>query len=149
MTPLSNRHRLENTFMVLKSFIYVNSGIIDDVILKNSSIYTIYGIFERKFAWDHEYMCSAVFYWLNTCIYNSNFWSNGAIPTLRGRKISKSKVKMWSKLSKISKSFRSAQEAWNNSIGQFRGENEIHELFSPFWPPLFPLNRHRDFYCQV
>ena len=50
MTPLSNRHRLENTFMVLKSFIYVNSGIIDDVILKNSSIYTIYGIFERKFA---------------------------------------------------------------------------------------------------
>ena len=36
----------------------------------------------------------------------------------------------------------------NKSIGQFGGENKIHELFFPF-DPLFPLNGHRDFYCQT
>ena len=62
MTPLWNRHRLENTFMMLKSFNYAISDIIDDVIGKNSigKIYTIYGILERKLAWDHEYMGSKI-----------------------------------------------------------------------------------------
>ena len=42
MTTLSNRHSLENTIMILKSFNYVISDIIDNVIVENS---TIYGIF--------------------------------------------------------------------------------------------------------
>ena len=36
----------------------------------------------------------------------------------------------------------------NNSVGQIRRENEIHELFFPF-RPLFPLNGDRDFYYQI
>ena len=36
----------------------------------------------------------------------------------------------------------------NKSVGEFRGENEIHELFFPF-DPLFPLNGDRDFYCRI
>ena len=56
--------------MILELLNYVISDIIDDVIVKNSLIYTIYGILERKLAWDHEYMYSAVFDWLNTYIYN-------------------------------------------------------------------------------
>ena len=34
--------------------------------------------------------------------------------------------------------------AWNICVGEFRGENKIHELVS-----LLPLNGHRDFYCQI
>ena len=56
MTPLSNRHRLENTDLILKSFNYVISDIIDDVIVKNSLIYTIYGILKQQLAWDLEYI---------------------------------------------------------------------------------------------
>ena len=54
MTPLSNRKRLENNFMILKLFNYVISDIIDDVIVKNSLIYTIYGILERKLTSDYD-----------------------------------------------------------------------------------------------
>ena len=36
----------------------------------------------------------------------------------------------------------------NNSVGEFLGENEIYETFFPF-DSLFPLNGHRDFYCQI
>ena len=35
----------------------------------------------------------------------------------------------------------------NRSIGKFRGENEIHELFFPFDPP-FPLNGDGDFFAE-
>ena len=48
MTPLSNRSRLEKTFMMLKTFNYVISEII--VIVKNSLRYTMHGILERKLA---------------------------------------------------------------------------------------------------
>ena len=41
-----------------------------------------------------------------------NFWPNGVIPTLRGRTRLKSNEKMWSKLSKISKSSRTGPVAW-------------------------------------
>ena len=40
MTPLSNRHRLENTFMIIKLFNYF----ISDAIVKKRLIYTIYGM---------------------------------------------------------------------------------------------------------
>ena len=43
--------------------------------------------------------CLAVIRWWNTCTDNSNFWPNGVIPTLRGRKRLKIRVKNWSKLS--------------------------------------------------
>ena len=56
MTPLSNFHRQENTLIILKSFNYAISDIIEDVIVKNSLIHTIYCILEQKFAWDHEYI---------------------------------------------------------------------------------------------
>ena len=54
MTPLSNRNRQESNFMILKLFNYVISDIIDDVIVKNSLIYTIYGILERKLTSDYD-----------------------------------------------------------------------------------------------
>ena len=34
-----------------------------------------------------------------------------------------------------------------NSVGEIWSENEIQDLL-PF-EPLFPLSRHRDFYCQI
>ena len=54
MTPLSNRNRQESNFMILKLFNYVISDIIDDVIVKNSLINTIYGILERKLTSDYD-----------------------------------------------------------------------------------------------
>ena len=54
MTPLSNRKRLEINFMILKLFNYVISDIIDDVIVENSLIYTIYGILVRKLTSDYD-----------------------------------------------------------------------------------------------
>ena len=52
--------------------------------------------------------------------------------TLRGRKVRKSKVKC----GKNDRKFQNLLEVlkWheNNSAGEFRGENQIHELFSPF-----------------
>ena len=53
MTPLSNRNRQENNFMILKLFNYVISDIIDDIIVENSLIYTIHGILERKLTSDY------------------------------------------------------------------------------------------------
>ena len=81
--------------------------------------------------------CSAVFKGSNTCICNSNFWPNGVIPTLRGRKV---RYKMWSK-------FQNCLEVlkWHeyDSVGEVRCENEIHDFF-PF-DPFFSQNGHLDF----
>ena len=45
-------------FMILKLFNYVISNIIEDVIVKNSLIYIIYAIMERKLAFDYGSFCS-------------------------------------------------------------------------------------------
>ena len=75
------------------------SNIIDDVIVKNSSIYTIDGIL-------------VVFGWLNTiqtCIYNSKIGPNSRLNHFERTKKLISMVKIWSKLKKILKSSGSAQ----------------------------------------
>ena len=61
--------------------------------------------------------------------------------------------KFWKKkCGKIIEKFQNLLEVlkWheNNRVGEFRGVNEIHELFFPF-DPSFPLNWHRDFYGQI
>ena len=52
-----------------------------------------------------NFVCSAVYYGSNNCICNSNFWPNGVIPTLRGRKVWKSKVNNVVKMRGTSRSF--------------------------------------------
>ena len=47
--------------------------------------------------------CLAVIGWSNTSICNLNFWSNGVIPTLRGRKGRKSSEKNVENLPEILK----------------------------------------------
>ena len=55
---------------------------------------------------------------------------------------------MWSKSSKFQNRLEVLKWHENNSVGEFGCENEIHELFFPFDPPV-PLNGYRDLYCQI
>ena len=76
------------------------------------------------------------------------FGPTGVIPTLRGRKSEKVRKKCGQNERKFQNLLEVLNWHGNSSVGEFRGENEIHELFIPF-DSLFPLNEHRDFYCQM
>ena len=81
--------------------------------------------------------CLAVFSCSITCICNSDFLPNDVIPTFRGRKRLKSEVKCGHNYRKFKNLLEVLKWHKNNSVGQFRCENEIHELFSlltPFSP---------------
>ena len=94
-----------------------------------------------------NYFCLAVFDWSNYCIVNSNFWPSGVIPTFRGRKVRKSRVK---NVVKVSENFKIFQKC---SIGMkivvqvnFEANMKFINYFS-LLTTSFPLNGHRDFDC--
>ena len=106
---------LQQDLVILKIVVY-KSKILKFPKVKNNSNNMNFFVFstslmELKRLANPIVFWSSALSWSNTSIYNSNFWPNGVIPSLRGRKGRKSKIKTCSKLSNISKSSSSAKVA--------------------------------------